>query len=156
LKDGKIVAFAEEERFNRIKHAKPARVDNPDILPTNAIRYCLNQANIGFADILHIGHSFHPETRWQKCVGVDNPEGLPDHSWGTQTGEALFYQKNLSIPKKLSELAEADISKKFYFLPHHLCHAASTFFLSPFNHSAVFIVDGIAEFSSTWVMAKTI
>jgi len=151
LKDGKIVAFAEEERFNSIKHAKPARVDNPDILPTNAIRYCLNQANIGFADILHIGHSFHPETRWQKCVGVDNPEGLPDHSWGTQTGEALFYQKNLSIPKKLSELAEADISKKFYFLPHHLCHAASTFFLSPFNHSAVFIVDGIAEFSSTWL-----
>ena len=151
LKDGKIVAFAEEERFNSIKHAKPARVDNPDILHTNAIRYCLNQANIGFADILHIGHSFHPETRWQKCVGVDNPEGLPDHSWGTQTGEALFYQKNLSIPKKLSELAEADISKKFYFLPHHLCHAASTFFLSPFNHSAVFIVDGIAEFSSTWL-----
>jgi carbamoyltransferase len=151
LKDGKIVAFAEEERFNRTKHAKPARVDNPDILPTNAIQFCLNHANIDFADILHIGHSFYPETRWQKCVGIDQPEGLPDLSWGTKTGEALFYQKNLNIPKKLSEFADTDISNKFYFLPHHLCHAASAFFVSPFNHSAILIVDGIAEFASTWL-----
>jgi len=150
-KDGKIVAFAEEERFNRVKHAKPARVDNPDILPINAIQFCLSQANIGFADILHIGHSFDPETRFQKCVVVDQPEGLPDHSWGTKTGEALFYQKNLNIPNKLSELAEQDISDKFYFLPHHLCHAASTFFVSPFQHSAILIIDGIAEFASTWL-----
>jgi len=151
LKNGKIVAFAEEERFNRTKHAKPARVDNPDVLPESAIHFCLNQANIGFADIRYIGLSFYPETRWLKCVGVDQPDDLPDYSWGTKTGEELFYQKNLNIPNKLSELAEQDVSDRFYFLPHHLCHAASTFFVSPFNHSALLIVDGIAEYASTWL-----
>jgi len=151
LKDGNIVAFVEEERFNRTKHAKPAHIENPDVLPINAIQFCLNHANIGFADINYIGFSFHPETRWLKCVGVDKPEDLPDHSWGTKTGEKLFYQKNLNIPNKLSELAEQDISDRFNFLPHHLCHAASTFFVSPFNRSAILIVDGIAEFASTWL-----
>jgi carbamoyltransferase len=151
LRDGRIVAFAEEERFNRTKHAKPARVDNPDVLPTSAIQFCLNQANIGFADVHYIGHSFHPETRWRKCVGVDQQERLPNHSWGTITGEALFYQKNVNIPNKLSEFAKQNISDRFYFLPHHLCHAASTFLVSPFNHSAILIIDGIAEFASTWL-----
>ncbi|ETR70297.1 MAG: carbamoyltransferase [Candidatus Magnetoglobus multicellularis str. Araruama] len=151
LKDGKMIAFAEEERFNRIKHAKPARVDNPDVLPVNAIQFCLDQGNIGFSDIHYIGFSFHPETRWRKCVSVDEPAGLIDHSWGTQTGEKLFYQKNLNIPNKLSDLAGLDISDRFYFLPHHLCHAASTFLVSPFKHSAILIIDGIAEFASTWL-----
>ena len=45
IKDGKIIAFAEEERFNRIKHAKPARVDNPDELPINAIKALANAAH---------------------------------------------------------------------------------------------------------------
>ncbi|MBF0452529.1 MAG: carbamoyl transferase [Candidatus Magnetomorum sp.] len=151
LQDGNIEAFAEEERFNRIKHAKPARTDNPDELPTNAIQFCLAQANIGFSDLDFIGFSFDPETRLKKNVDCDKPEGLPENSWGTKAGETIFYEKNINVPNKLSEIANMDISNKFYFLPHHLCHAASTFFVSPFENSAILVVDGIAEFASTWL-----
>jgi carbamoyltransferase len=151
LKDGNIEAFAEEERFNRIKHAKPAKFDNSDELPANAINFCLAQANILFSDIDYIGFSFDPESRLKKNVGVGKPEGLAENSWGTEAGEKIFYEKNLIVPNKLSEMADIDISNKFYFLPHHLCHAASTFFVSPFENAAILIVDGIAEYASTWM-----
>jgi carbamoyltransferase len=151
LKDGNLEAFVEEERFNRIKHAKPARIDNSDELPINAIQFCLAQANIRFSDIDYIGFSFDPEIRLKKNVQVDQSEGLPNHSWGTKDGEKIFFEKNMNVPHKLSEIADIDISNKFYFLPHHLCHAASTFFVSPFENSAILVVDGIAEFASTWL-----
>lgn len=58
IKDGKIIAAVEEERFNRIKHAKEAKVDNPDELPINAINFCLKKAEIKLKDVEHIGFSF--------------------------------------------------------------------------------------------------
>ena len=54
IKDGKMIAAAEEERFNRIKHAKEARVDNADELPLNAIDFCLKKAGITLADVQHV------------------------------------------------------------------------------------------------------
>jgi len=51
LRDGLPVAFAEEERFNRRKHGKPARVDNADELPRQAIQFCLRQAGIELAEV---------------------------------------------------------------------------------------------------------
>ncbi len=151
LKDGEVVAFAEEERFTRVKHAKPARVDNPDELPTNAIDFCLNRAGIRLKDLDYFGFSFFPKDRLKKNTGLDNAYGLPGNSWGTEEGENLFYTKSLSIPEKLGEMAGQDISKRFHFLHHHLCHAASAFFVSPFQESAILIVDGIAESASTWL-----
>lgn len=151
LKDGKIVAFAEEERFNRIKHSKPAKVNNPDELPTNAINFCLKQADIKLSDVNYFGYSFLPKDRLKKSIGVDNIKELPKGSWGTKRGEELFYKKIFNVPKKLSKMAGVNISKKFHFLSHHICHAASSFFVSPFKESAILVVDGIAEFASTWL-----
>jgi carbamoyltransferase len=61
--DGRVVAAAEEERFNRVKHAKPALVSNADTLPERAIAFCLEQAGIESGEIDLIAVSFDPELR---------------------------------------------------------------------------------------------
>ena len=151
VRDGRVLASAAEERFNRTKHAKPARVDNSDQLPTQAIKYCLEEAGIELRDVDYFGYSFDPKKRYDCNVGVDVGKQLVRNSWGTEAGERLFYEKNLSVPKILGELAGIDISQRFHFLGHHPCHAASAFFACPFEESAILVVDGIAEFASTWL-----
>ena len=69
--DGKILAAVEEERFNRQKHAKPARVDNPHILPKEAIAFCLANAKIKAEDMDAIAFSFEPKLRelnFRRCT----------------------------------------------------------------------------------------
>jgi len=148
IKDGKIVAAVEEERFNRVKHAKPAKVDNPDELPVNAIDFCLKKAGISLKDVDYIGFSLNPTKRLQNIsITYEFTEG----DWGSKTGEELFYNKLSNIPKKLSEIAGEDVSSKFIWLNHHFCHAGSTFLVSPFNESAILAVDGIGEITTTYL-----
>ena len=75
LQDGVPVAFAEEERFNRRKHGKPARVDNPDELPRQAIRFCLRQAGLSLAGVEAVGYSFNPPLRLRNA-GLGGPDRL--------------------------------------------------------------------------------
>ena len=63
LVDGKVVAACEEERFNRVKHAKQARVDNPQELPEQAIRFCLDHAGLDASEIDRVAYSFDPQVR---------------------------------------------------------------------------------------------
>jgi carbamoyltransferase len=63
LVDGALVAAVEEERFNRIKHAKLANVDNPHQFPERAIRFCLDYAELTAGDIDHVASSFDPRLR---------------------------------------------------------------------------------------------
>lgn len=148
IEDGKIVAAAEEERFNRIKHAKPAKVDNPHILPINAIRFCLNKAKIEPSDIDFIGYSFNPEKRL-KNIGLG--EKVVPGDWGSKEGEIKFYQNLLKVIPELKKLNLLKSEKNFYWIDHHLCHAGSSFFVSPFKKAAVIAIDGIGEFSTTWL-----
>lgn len=146
IKEGKIVAAVEEERFNRVKHAKQARVDNPDELPVNAIQYCLEKAGISLEDIAYIGYSLNPEERLQRNIQHKHPYDPSPKDFGTQEGEETFYQKNLEVKKKLRQQG---FNGEFHFLNHHDCHAASSFFVSPYNAAGVLVVDGIGEFEST-------
>jgi len=68
--------------------------------------------------------------------------------WGTEEGEEVFYRHNLRARDILKERAP---QAAFHFLPHHLCHAASAFHVSPFDEAAILIVDGIGEHGSTWL-----
>ena len=71
IQDGRLVAVAEEERFNRIKHGKPAKVDNADELPEQAIAFCLRSGGLGsIADVDFIGYTFEPEDRSRKTVPI--------------------------------------------------------------------------------------
>lgn len=152
IKDGVIVAMAEEERFNRKKHAKPARTDNPDELPVNAIRFCLERAKITWNDLDYIASSFNPGKRLKnKTFGDRAKEG----DWGSESGEALFYKKLRQVPKKLSALYGTDIRKKFRWVGHHDAHAASAYFVSPFREAAILVADGIGETESTTLYRGT-
>jgi len=148
LRDGVPVAFAEEERFNRRKHGKLARVDNPDELPRQAIQFCLRQGGISLAGVEAIGYSFNPPLRLRN-VGLGGPAGSRD--WGSGAGEELFQRRLRAIPGALAEMAGAQVSDRFHWIEHHLCHAASAFLVSPFDEAAVLAIDGIGEFGTAWL-----
>jgi len=148
LRDGEIVAQAEEERFNRVRYGKRSRVDNPDDLPEQAMAWCLREGGIGWSDLDSIGYSFEPEARRRLNAGLPDSGRMPAGGWGSPGGEETFYRHNLAARTKLIERAP---QAEFHFLPHHLCHAASAFFASPFEEAAVLVLDGIGEFNSTWL-----
>lgn len=150
IQDGRILAACEEERFTRKKHAKMAQIDNSDELPLRAIEYCLTSAGARLADIDLTGFSFNPPKRMRNMTVV---EQVIAGDWGSDLGETTFAQRIQTVPEKLSRLAGCDLSGRFHWLDHHLCHAASTFFVSPFDDAAIMVVDGIAEFATT-LLAK--
>jgi len=146
IKDGQIIAIAEEERFNRKKHAKPARVDNPDELPLEALNYCLKKAGITFDEVDYVGYSLNPKVRLNRNIQHQHPYEVTPGDFGSKEGEELFYQKNIEVEQKVKELG---FNGRFFYLNHHDCHAASSYFVSAFNKAAVLVVDGIGEFEST-------
>jgi carbamoyltransferase len=143
LRDGVIVTAVEEERLNRIKHAKQARVDNPDELPLRAIKECLKIAGTDLGRIDGIGFSINPRRRLKN---KDFPDVVTESSWGSVDGEQQFFQKVSTVPEQLRELGFVG---EFLWVDHHLCHAASAYYPSPFNETAVLTVDGIGEENST-------
>ncbi len=149
IRNGEIVAAAEEERFNRVRHGKPADLLNPHEIPTKAIRFCLDTAGITGQDLDAIGFSFLPQKRLAQNVGVD-ADAEPGCA-GTREGEKRFHQLLLTVPQRLSDVLGADVTGKFHWIEHHLCHAASAYFVSPFDEAAILSVDGIGEATSTWL-----
>lgn len=148
IKNGVLLVATEEERFSRIKHGKQALIDNPDVLPLQAIDYCLKFADITWQDITWIGLSFSPKLRLRN---IDIDSYFDKEGWGSKIGEQTFYTKLMGIPKLLTEHAGTNLDKKIKWIPHHLCHAASAYFVSPFKESAVLSIDGIGEVTSTWL-----
>lgn len=146
LKNGVLVSAVEEERFTKIKHAKPAKVSNGGVLPVNSINFCLEQSGIKLSDVDYIAVSFNPEIRL-KNIGIDKYFNKDD--WGSKEGEERFYNDIMTIPKQLSDMAGEDISKKFVWVDHHMAHAASIFFVSLCEESLILVVDGIGEISAT-------
>lgn len=140
--DGQVRCAVEEERFNRIKHATEARVDNPHELPIESIRYCLEQGNLQPADLDAICFSFDPELRRQGWA-ID-PYALPN-DWGHPEGEATFYNALLKVPAAVSDLLQMDLASRFHWVPHHMAHAASAYYPSTFDPAGILVIDGIGE-----------
>jgi len=141
--DGRLVAAAEEERFNRVKHGKRATPGNADQLPWRAVEYCLSQSGVSFADVQAIGYSFDPWLR--RAVQWHDGCSVSPEDFGTQEGEEAFFQSHLRARAYLTDqMPRAD----FYFLPHHMCHAGSAFWTSPYDQAAVLVLDGIGESAS--------
>ncbi len=143
VKDGRILAAVEEERFNRCKHGKSARIDNADQLPIHAIQYCLDSAGIPATAVDQIGFSLDPQTR---LLNKDIKDVVVENDWGSWAGEQRLYEALHRVPNKLNDLG---FTGEFFFLKHPLCHAASAFYPSPFDETAVLSIDGIGETSST-------
>jgi carbamoyltransferase len=146
--DGRLVAFVEEERINRRKHGKPALISNPDLFPAGAIEQCLGMAGLRKNQVDYVAYSF-AETGRIGNVGLDKQPKAG--SWGTEEGEKIFQETLQRIPAKLEAFLERSLTDRFSWVPHHMAHAASAFFCSPFERALILIVDGIGEVDSLMV-----
>ena len=148
IKNGSIVAAAQEERFSRKKH------DNS--FPKNALLYCLTEAKITLDDLDHIVFYEKPFLKFERLLETYlafAPRGFKSFSSSMPIWikEKLFQKKMLL--DELAALSENNINleEKIYFSEHHLSHAASAYFPSPFEDAAILTMDGVGEWATTSV-----
>ena len=146
LHDGEILAAAQEERFTRKKHDHN--------FPANAINYCIKQANISPNKIKKVIFYEKPFLKFERLLETYlafAPIGLRSFITAIPIWikEKLF-QKSLLISQLNDQVAnDVDWSKKILFSEHHLSHAASAFFPSPFQNAAILTLDGVGEWTTT-------
>jgi carbamoyltransferase len=140
LGNGQILAAVEEERFNRIKHSKCRTLF--ERLPIHSIEYCLKEGGITFDDIEAVGFSIDPDIPCQFIT--QNP-------WNTFFYGYLQRNSVKKVPCYMKEAYHWDVTDKWHWVEHHLCHASSAYFVSPFQEAAVLTIDGIGECCSTWL-----
>ena len=136
IRDGKLLAMAREERFDRIKFS--------DSYPANAVNYCLIEAGLSLKDVDRIvfawnpGHELEPQDssaaiRYHKDFLHYIPNNLLRHIGGEKENKRIS-----SISERINFLKGAvDID----FLPHHCCHASSAFLVSPYNKAVILTID---------------
>jgi carbamoyltransferase len=136
--DGRLVAAAEEERFNRVKYAAG--------FPSAAIRYCLKAAGITLTDIDHIAV---PRNPWAR-MGRKLLYALRMPRFARERAKA--WASFADIPEALAETLDTDpkrIRARFHRVEHHRAHLASAFFVSPSERAALLSADGLGDFAST-------
>lgn len=140
IRNGKLIASAREERFDRIKFS--------DSYPTRAVNYCLQQAGVDLKEVDHVvfawnpGHELEPQDsaaaqRYHKHFLHYIPNNLLRHIGGDKIN------KRITGIKERIDFLEGGIDLNF--LPHHACHAASTFFLSPYQEAAILTLDAYGD-----------
>ncbi len=139
----KIVAAAQEERFSRIKH------DNR--LPFHAINYCLDQAGIKMYDIDEVVYYDQPlltlDRFLNNCFALGkNAEWIIDNNFEELIESRLGIDRNLR--KIYGVLGKSD---RLLTLEHHISHAASAFYPSPFQSAAILTIDGVGEWATTTI-----
>lgn len=141
VKDGEIIAAAQEERFTRIK------ADSR--LPVNAIKYCMNEAKVNIYDINAIVYYDNPLLTFLRFIG--NLENItPDtNDLLNLSLEPLLVNKlwlHKDIERIFGGLGKED---KLFAAKHHISHAASAFYPSPFKEAAILTIDGVGEYTTT-------
>jgi len=148
ISDGRVVAAAQEDRFTRIKHDSS--------FPENAARYCLNAGGLSATDLDYVAFYDKPFLKFERILETYlayAPKGVASFSKAMPLWmkEKLF-QKHL-LHKELSKLLPGDVDwdKKLLFAEHHISHAASAFFPSPFREAVTLTMDGVGEWTTTSV-----
>src|SRR5580698_4806896 len=146
IDDGRIVAAAQEERFTRKKH-DPA-------FPHHAIAYCLDEAKVTADEVDHVVFYDKPFLKFERLLETYialAPRGFASFKMSIPLWlrEKLF-QKNL-LRDELRTFSENFDKGRLLFCEHHLSHAASAFFPSPFDEAAVLTMDGVGEWSTTTI-----
>jgi len=145
LVDGHIVAAAQEERFTRNKHDAS--------FPLNAAIYCLEEAGLAPSRIDHVAFYDKPFLKFERLIETYlafAPRGFTSFAGSLPlwVKEKLF-QKNM-LCRELQVLdAKVKWPEKLLFSEHHLSHAASAFYPSPFTRAAVLTMDGVGEWTTT-------
>jgi len=138
IEDGKLIAAAEEERFTRVKHDFD--------FPENAINFCLDFANISGKDLDYVVFYEKPFHKFERIL-MTTFQNFPK-SWKvfreamiTWLGDKLWVKSRIKDKLDIEE-------KKILFGEHHLSHAASAFYPSPFEEAAILTVDGVGEWTT--------
>ena len=137
IQDGKIVAAAQEERYSRKKHDKR--------FPKNAAEYCLKERNLSVNQITHVVFYDKPFLTFERLLLTYltiAPKGLA--SW--LEAMPLWLGKKLHTPKIIKR--EMGYNGDVLFTEHHEAHAASAFYPSPFEDSAILTIDGVGEWAT--------
>jgi carbamoyltransferase len=142
--DGNVIAAAQEERFSRRKH-------DPGF-PLHAIEYCLKEAGCGLAELDAVVFYDKPFLKFERLLQTYvafAPKGLRSFQMAIPVWlrEKLFQKKWLG--DELQKLEPGFEPSKIMFTEHHLAHAASAFFPSPFRDAAVLVMDGVGEWATT-------
>ncbi|MGE3173313.1 MAG: carbamoyltransferase [Planctomycetota bacterium] len=140
LRDGEIVAAAQEERFTRKKHDAD--------FPHHAVRFCLEQAGIGVRDLDFVAFYDKPILKFHRLVETFlgyAPAGVR----AFKAALPVWVGSKLHMRRELSKALGAKPKNRFVFPEHHESHAASAFFPSPFEDAAVITMDGVGEWATT-------
>lgn len=143
IEEGKIVAAAQEERFTRIKHDAS--------FPTHAIEFCLQAGNTRLQDLEAVVFYDKPFLKFERIlqtVTETAPKGLGLflQSMPVWLKEKLFLKSE--IKKRLKKMAGKKWEVPLLFSSHHLSHAASAFYASPFEEAAILTIDGVGEWAT--------
>ncbi|MCX7099265.1 MAG: carbamoyltransferase [Methylococcales bacterium] len=138
IRDGKIIAAAQEERFTR-KKGDPA-------FPAHAIDYCLKAANITEDELDHVVFYEHPLTHFERLMSIYHlsaPHSLTSYLQAIPE----WITNKLWTDRVLAR--DLGWKKNIVFCDHHLSHAAAAFYPSPFQEAAILTIDGVGEWSTT-------
>jgi carbamoyltransferase len=139
LADGKLVAAAQEERFSRRK--------NDYRFPAQAIEFCLNQAGIAAEELDYVVFYEKPLPKFERIL-MSTLDTFP-RSWKVfREAMVAWFDEKLWVKSILQERVGVEAAKVL-FVEHHLSHAASAFFCSPFEEAAVLTIDGVGEWTTT-------
>ena len=145
IRDGKIIAAAQEERFSRAK--------NDADFPRHSVAYCLSEAGITLEQVDYIGFYDKPILTFDRLLETYfayAPAGFKSfaHALPVWIKKKLLLKSLLTKQLNSLDLGRCDESKILFGFHHH-SHAASAFYPSPFEHAAVLVMDGVGEWATT-------
>lgn len=159
IKDEEIIAAAQEERFTRIKQDAD--------FPTNAVKYCLQEAGITIDEVDYIAFYDKPFIKFERLLETyltEAPKGLKSFMMSmpiwlkdklflketlSREFQAVFEALNSNATDKEVKAFKKSLEEKFMFGEHHQSHAASAFYPSPFEDAAILTIDGVGEWTTT-------
>ncbi|MFL5031094.1 MAG: carbamoyltransferase [Xanthobacteraceae bacterium] len=147
VRDGEVVAAAQEERFSRKRHDSD--------FPAHAVDYCLAAGGITVKDLDHIVFYDKPFLKFERLLETYlafAPRGFRSFAKAIPvwSREKLF-QKDILRDELSRRMSDVDIESKLMFTEHHQAHAASAFYPSPFRSAAILTMDGVGEWTTTSV-----
>ncbi len=145
IKDGELIAAAEEERFSRVKHHSG--------FPYNAIQFCLDYAGIKLKDVEHVGHYWKPWILRHKALQAVKAAFISKDMFRARVDRGVAQVSDSYLGMFLHSKRLRDrfgpSNFKFHYIEHHQSHAASAFFVSPFESAAILTWDGTGEDTTT-------
>jgi carbamoyltransferase len=139
VRDGEIIAAAQEERFTRIKHDSQ--------FPKNAVEYCLEAGRLSAEEIDYVVFYEKPLRKFERLLETYigyAPRGFKQFFMGMP----LWLRQKLHLPREIDKSLQNKYKGRYVFTEHHESHAASAFFPCPFDKAAILTMDGVGEWDT--------